>query len=519
MHPDFNMPALSIPTTSALPPSQRIPSADPSVFRILNRLTRSSLLSLVLDWLDEQNQALAAPYLASDNEDNEDDQDLYPAAQSLEELQEFYNELQARKGSKREIVDRVIEGDWRHGLSLYQLAMADLQYLYDHPTSQKWTALKVVQLKTDGDSEEGQEPQRDIDLPCIPRFHPPTFLQNLQREILPDVKAHYNLDRHKSLPLLILRIYLLDSPYNTSLALANAHSNALDTSKTVYIGIPDASPNIFISLTTSVENRVDNRAADARSLRKLILDGLAKAFSRARRRYGLQSTNFSARSLESLITRRGPGRTNAAGGGWSIYGDDKRKDDTPLNTHLPTPSVEESDDDKENAPPSITGMKRTREKDTDAALRKRRKLIAAGRFGDSAYPDDRKGIERLDIRIEDPFPTLPTGQPNTTTFPDDEAEAQAAAEARSGASNKRRGRRSTITEELDRDRGEDFGPDWVPDIRITFHGSHVFAGVRRLVEMGVVDGERMPGWMTGEEGVSVGVVREGRITGFKGSGV
>ena len=37
--------------------------------------------------------------------------------------------------------------------------------------------------------------------------------------------------------------------------------------------------------------------------------------------------------------------------------------------------------------------------------------------------------------------------------------------------------------------------------------------MRELVEAGAVDGERMGGWMTGEEGVSVGVVRGGRLVG------
>jgi central kinetochore subunit Mis15/CHL4 len=29
----------------------------------------------------------------------------------------------------------------------------------------------------------------------------------------------------------------------------------------------------------------------------------------------------------------------------------------------------------------------------------------------------------------------------------------------------------------------------------------------------------MPGWMTGEEGVTMGAVRSGRIRGFRGSGL
>ena len=144
---------LQYPRHLHFPPSQRVPSTSPAVFRILNKLSRSSLISLVLDWLDDRNQILSAPYLV-DERDDEDAQDLYPAAHSLEELREYYNDLQSRKGGKRDVVDRIIEGDWRDGLSLYQLAMADMQYLYDHPTSQKWTALKVVQLKNGEDGHE-----------------------------------------------------------------------------------------------------------------------------------------------------------------------------------------------------------------------------------------------------------------------------------------------------------------------------------------------------------------------------
>ena len=60
---------------------------------------------------------------------------------------------------------------------------------------------------------------------------------------------------------------------------------------------------------------------------------------------------------------------------------------------------------------------------------------------------------------------------------------------------------------------------WSPNVRITFQGTHVFAGIRQLVEAGIIDGERMPGWMTGEDGVTAGVVRHGRIKGNKGSGI
>jgi central kinetochore subunit Mis15/CHL4 len=479
IYPTIAMPPLSVPTTAALPPSQRVPSTSPAVFRILNKLSRPSLLSLILDWLDDRNQLLSAPFLL-DQDDEEDLQDLYPPATSLEELREYYNDLQARRGGKREIIDRIIEGDWRNGVSLYQLAMADMQYLYDHPTSQKWTALKVVQLRN---SEDGNDdPEKGIELPCLPRFHPPTFLQNLQREVLPDVKAHYNLDRPQNLPLLLLRIYMLDSPYNTSTALSDPDPRTFDSSKTIYVAFPDASPHIFVSLTNSASNPAApnvGTATDTRSLRKLLLDGIPKAFSRPRARYALQSTGLAAKTLESLLAHRGQGRTNAAGGGWGLYASDK-KNDTPLNNQLPTPPADITDEElaskSDQLMISSRGMRKRRREDEEKTLIKRRKTVARARFGESALPNDGKAIERFDVRIEDPFPSQ--GQ---------------------------------------RPRGGD--EDWVPDITVTFYGTHVFAGVRELVERGIIDGERMPGWMTGEEGISVGVVKDGRIQGFKGSGI
>jgi central kinetochore subunit Mis15/CHL4 len=245
LHITIIMSLLSVPTTSALPSSQLVPANHPAVTRILYRLTRPSLLSLVLDWLDERNQETSAPYLLSPD-DEDDEQDFYPPASSLPALREIYTDLQARKGSKRDVVDRILEGDWRDGISLYQLAMADMQYLYDHPASQKWTALKIVRLSTDSSAPDEKEH------PSIPRFHPATFLRNLQREALPDVKAHYNLDRHPTLPLLILRIFILESPYNTGLALHSAKERAtFDASKTFYVAFPDFSPYIYISLAAN----------------------------------------------------------------------------------------------------------------------------------------------------------------------------------------------------------------------------------------------------------------------------
>ncbi|RFU23904.1 hypothetical protein B7463_g12436, partial [Scytalidium lignicola] len=483
------MASLSIPTTSTLDPAQRVPSNDPAVSKILNRLSRPSLLSLALDWLDDRNQDITAPYLAMEDEEI-DPQDLYPPVQSLEELREIYTDMQQRKGGKRDVVDRIIEGDWRDGISLYQIAMVDMQYLYDHPTSQKWTALKVVQLAPEGAGVDTPPSPPLTEKPTtVPRFHPATFLQNLQSESLPDVKAHYNLDRHPRLPLLLLR---------------SNQITTFDSSRTFYVAFPDASPFVYVSLTTSSTTNTNltssstapSKALDTRSLRKLTLDSIPKAFSRPRQRYGLETTNLSARNLEALVERRGGGRTNAAGGGWSVYAGENRKD-TPLNiipdAHLPTPEASTGEEEEEEEEGGV-GLRRTitvrglkRKSEDDEAIVKRRKKIAEGRFGNSARLTDGKGIERVEVRIDDPYLPVSANRDDDNNNNDDD--------------------------------DDDDETDFKPNVRITFTGTHVFAGIRELVEAGVIDGVKMPGWMTGEEGVSIGVVENWRIKGFKGSGI
>ncbi|KAI0467770.1 centromere protein Chl4/mis15/CENP-N [Xylaria cf. heliscus] len=574
-------PPLSLPTTARLPSSLRVNPSNPSVIKVLSRLSRPSLLSLVLDWLDPSNQSLCPPLLREDPADEEDedefDSDLYPPAHSLAELRELYADMQTRKGSRREVVDRILEGDWRQGLSLYQLAMADLQHLYDHPGTLKWACYKIHRLQTPGheDDVDARHSYNKIDKTAmhVPRFHPSTFLQNLQNEVLPDVKAHYNFDRPKGLALLLLRIFVLDSPYNTDLAVSAASGSSssgarvvtsFDASRTIYVAFPDASPHIFVSKSQSAGPTTH---AETRSLRALVVEGIPKALSRPRERYTLKSVDLQTKNLDAMLSLRGPGRGNAAAGGWGVYAGDKVVDartDSPLNSVLPTPPLSddaaaEEDDERVARPGNSETRTRKRTLDPEVAeeekRRKRARLVAQARFCDNTKIDDGKGIERVDVLIEDPFPI-----PAADVEGEDGREGVDIEETRQPRSHRPKGRRGAFDtglleeakddEDEDEDseqhrRGGDGAPEgnqartigrqaregdrdrdrdrekwaWRPNVRVSFHGTHVFAGIRQLVEAGFIDGERMPGWMTGEEGVTMGAVRHGRIKGFKGSGL
>lgn len=482
------MPAFSVPTNARLPSSLRIPPSDPVAKKILARLSRASLIDLALSWLEDGDHLATQPYLEGFDEDHSSD-NLYPPASSPGELRQVYTDIQARKGSKREVVERILEGDWRHGVTLYQLAMADLQHLYDHPTSHRWTTHRVLPLESATSNPEKHHLKVDKKSLSIPRIHPSTFLEHLQSHILPDVKAHFQFDRSSSLRMVILRIFIIDSPYNTALALRHDESrglsSVLDLARTVYIAFPDNAPFIYMSNLLAIG---PPNPADTKGLRTIIFNGICKALSKPRERYTLIHTGMTTRNLPALIQFKGPGRSNAAGGGWGIYAKETGSD-TPLDAIPQDDSLSETSGNVKAVLQSIpAGKRRRRGAVSDTLSNKRVKLVARARFGNSAIVADGHGLERVDLAMEDPFPAASSSRVHSVG-------------GNGGQSGNERTARSSS--------------NWTPSVKLTLQGSHVFAGIRQLVEGGVIDGENMPGWLTGEENITAGMVRNGRIRAYK----
>jgi central kinetochore subunit Mis15/CHL4 len=488
------------PDYKNIPHSHRLPITHREVQRTFTKLSRQSLVSLAQQWLSKKNRDFCRPYLLSDrNEaDDDDDDELYEPAQSYEELQETYRELAARKGGRREVLDRILEGDWRAGISMYQLATAEIQYLLDHPNALRWTAKRLTKIANARSAVTDMEVTNDSD--HLPRFQAQTFMSNLARELTPLMKAHYLITRIKTSPMTILRVYIHDSPYSTEGSLA-ADTSSTDSAKAVFFVWPNGSPFVYSSLATLTGQVVGD---DGRHLRDIVQQAIPKAFSRPSARYQLTSTNFTTKSLDALLTYRGPGKSNAATGGWSIF-----QDHSFSQNALDFITTQRGDGQEKNgadkgamngAAKAGPGRPKRAAESSDSPQAKRRKEVAAGRFGTSAQPDDGQGLERVEVRIDDPFPLELTPQDGDTSITEDQTNNRS-----------KRGRPSLLDrtpQDLQDIQSEE---GWVPNVRVSFQGTHVFAGIRQLVEEGVVDGETMPGWMTGEAGVTIGAVREGRI--------
>jgi central kinetochore subunit Mis15/CHL4 len=121
-------------------------------------------------------------------------------------------------------------------------------------------------------------------------------------------------------------------------------------------------------------------------------------------------------------------------------------------------------------------LRRRRGPDPDSQVSKKRKLATQSRFGTtgSGAPFSSAPLDRLDARLLDP----PTSTKNYDENSDNEDTAQTASH---------------------------------PTLSLTFTGKDIISGLRKLAELGIVNPERMPAWMTGEEGVSVVVVKKGKV--------
>lgn len=484
--------------------SHRLPVAHRDVQRTFTKLSRPSLISLAQQWLSKKNRDFCRPFLLGDRAETEDDEEdelneqLYEPAQSFEELLEVYRELAARKGGRREVLDRILEGDWRSGVSMYMLATAEIQYLLDHPNSLRWTARRLTRIPNARSAVTDMEVTNDSD--HLPRFQAQTFMANLARELTPLMKAHYLITRIKTSPMTILRVYIHDSPYSNEASLA-LDSHNVDSAKAVFFVWPNGSPFVYSSLATHTGQVVGD---DGRHLRDIVQQAIPKAFSRPSARYQLASTNFTSKSLDALLTYRGPGKSNGATGGWSIFQDHSFSQNALdfITTQKTDDHGKEGKGKMANNPPAKSGLGRPKRSldTTNTPESKRRREIAQGRFGTSAQPDDGQGLERFEVRIDDPFPAKTIESNDSLSRPSENP-----------ATRGRRGRPSLLDrtpEEVERLQNAD---GWVPNVRVAFTGTHVFAGVRQLVEEGIIDGEKMPGWMTGEAAVTIGAVREGRI--------
>ncbi|KAK5053277.1 hypothetical protein LTR84_002251 [Exophiala bonariae] len=419
--------------------------------RSLNRLSRGSLLKLVRLWLDDSSRC--SPYLLKNRKFFEaDDEDyLYTPAEDITGLCEIYANLKenVKAGTKKDIIDRIVDGDWRRGLSLHQHAMIDMAYLEQNDTALRWSALQLVPSEQEDaklvdsgnlhDRRRGRKLNEFDSGRKYPQVSVPAFLAALRAEISPLVKAHYHLHRLPApYDLSIIRLYISSTttfrPSGKQIPRRAKH--ATDGGRVMYIALPDSCPYIYISLSGSTSSRNSKSKltskVDIAAMKKIVIEAIPKALSRPQQRWALQTTKLTARSLHSIAALRGSSNPGTCGGAYSEF----------FSTGTSSTT----------SPVDVQARDQSQEDEGTRLIEKR--------FG-SMTGTHHAALDRVHVKIEN---AASTNEGGDTAMEDDDPLA----------------------------------------IGLNFSGADVFFGLKKLAELGNdhLDLDKMPAWMTGELGNS-----------------
>ena len=435
-----------------------MPSA---VAKSLSRLSREKLIDLCATW---SKSSRCDPYLSStrDRIEAEEADYLHDPAPSRQDLNALYDGLRDDTSnvghlSKRDIIDRVVDGDWRRGLSYAQLASIDFANLEENDTALRWSALKLVPL--DSCSGRTQRPDKrrksehvlsTIVAPRYPQIAPAIFAQNLRHHISPLIKGHYHIHRMEALQTSIVRLYLTpNTPFAPlSVNVPRQGKAAADSARTMFIALPDSCPYVYVSISGSTSPKTkakvnSNKAGprvDVAATKRIVLEAIPKALSRPQQRWSLETTRLTAKSLQAMTLLRGGGRVGTTGG---------------VLCQLSQPKVM-TDDTRaanEESPAQIC----------DRASESHHNLVEQ-RFGSMEGLSHAK-LDRVQVRVQNLVLT-------------------------SSQKSKKRKR-------IDADKSE----HEATPLTITLSGSDVFAGLKQfaLLHPEYVDIERLPSVLTGEQ--------------------
>lgn len=443
-----------------------------AIAKSLSRLSREKLVDLCASWTKSSK---CDPYLASNRNivETEEEDYLHEPANSRRELSSIYTTLRADENhddlahlSKKDIIDRIIDGDWRRGLSYHQLASIDFAKLEEDDTSLRWTALKCVPFDRNQNESTECRPskKRRLTQPAdqshihYPETTVAIFVQNLKRHISPLVKAHYHTHRLDALKLSVVRLHIQKNvPFAPlSANIPRQGRSSVEGSRAMYIALPDSCPYVYVSISGAISVGQQKNASkdgsmkiDLAATKKIVLEAIPKALSRPQQRWSLEPTKLTAKSLRAICLLRGNGMVGTTGGAFSQL------------TH--TAGVPEIDLESSNL--GVTGD--VAPESADVAQLADRSVFVDRRFGNMTHPSH-ACLDQVRIKVEDL-------------------------------------NRDSTSKGKKRKRRDDEMNQQVAPITIMLSGSDVFAGLKQfaLSHPEYVDLERLPALLSGGSQCSV----------------
>lgn len=369
--------------------------------------------------------------------------------------------MKHHKSTKSQIIDKILYDFWAGGLNLLQLAQIDCQLIVDNPNAYFWVLSSV---------KDAWDKETPISL------DPPSFLKKMAQHLSDIFMCYIYVCTHPEMPLVIIRIQVFDLlPGNLSGRVRNrAERPHITSHKPYFLAVPSNSPHIIHSPGNDVVSEVvlqvveSSLPSDSRNFLRLERSGSQKA----------------VRSLESMHILKGSSRFANCMGAWAPYADGVA-DISPLakldeHAVVKGPLALQQCDTKEQRREKLANV---RFKGTSSGQ------LVSDRLYDHSKPLKQKKRQNDDI--------------------DDDRRSRIRPDNKYRSIAPIRYAEFEIQEPLcDED-------DELSHVVVKLVGNDVFAGLHELSvqkRTDVVDPETLPGWLTGEEGLSCGVVKNGQFS-------
>lgn len=365
-------------------------------------------------------------------------------------IREGTKAMKSSKWKKNQIIDKILHEFWTQGLNLLQLAHIDCQLIVDNPNAYFWVSSVVK-------DSWGNE------VPLL--MDPASFLYQLARHLAEIFMCYIYVCTHPEMPLVIIRVQVFDLLPSLQRRKKSERPH-ITSHKPFFLAIPMNSPNVIHTpgndlVADTVLQVVENSLPqDPRNVLRLERSKLQKA----------------VRSLESMHILKGNSRFANSMGAWALYADGVA-DVSPL-AHL----------DEHLAKAEQSKIEVNGEKSTEKLANIRFKGSVSGKIQSARLFDSNEPVRSKKRANND----------------EEERRTRPRNEFRSIAPI--RYAEFELQEKFEDD-------DEPSHVVVKLVGTDVFAGLHELAVKNdqVVDPKIVPGWLTGEEGLSCGIVRNGKF--------
>lgn len=441
------------------------------VYRKLSKLTMEQLCEVIVKWFRKFGSSSRGENI------------------KLVQVETTVRMFQEQKVNKKTIIARIMYVYWPEGLNMYQLAELDCVAMMQRPKEQKWKFKYMINPLNDKNSGFVLNPKK--------------FMRLLNNEVSKLHSTHMFLCKHTTLPVIILRIQSFDTN-NLFLSSVNK-SGIIINHQTLDKKLENSQRDDLISrkayyLVFAINCPFIIHSPQEDPYTNFILDCVTRVLSLREPVVLKDRSKTAITSLEQILIIDGPSRFSQSMGLWNRYAEG--------NLELsPLGEVEKHESFKGRKIIIRKYDEISNEVDSDdreiKKIRNEKNMIRfkGSKDGiiDQKVIEIKKTLEKihnLDDRI-----SRVTLSKYTSLVPTQKVEFKIISDE---------WKKSNINDELDVELEEQPSrPISSPSINIKLRGNDVFGGMHQLCDQNLINIEKLPGFLAGENGNNSGIVING----------